>query len=155
MADDLTQLEFANESQPVTVIIKRQCKAGQEANYENWLKRFQVEARSLKGYRGVTTQRPSSKSGQPYLRVIRFTGLDALGDFEASEMRARYLEEVLPYVQGDAIWERMSGLEFWFSPPAGTLVPQPSRFRMAMVMIAVVFLLVLSIGSPIGVLLPG
>jgi uncharacterized protein len=141
------------ESQPVTVIIKRQVKPGQEANYEKWLQRFQNDAHSLNGYLGVTTQRPASKSGQPYISVIRFNGLDALHAFETSELRARYLAEVVPYVQADAIWQQMSGLEFWFSPPAGTVVPQPSRFRMALVMIAVVFTLVLSIGSAVGIVL--
>jgi hypothetical protein len=33
---------------------------------------------------------------------------------------------------------KFSGLEFWFSPPKGSVVPQPSLFRMALVMIVVV-----------------
>jgi uncharacterized protein len=41
-------------------------------------------------------------------------------------------------------------LEFWFSPPKGAIIPQPSRFRMALVMIAVIFGLVLSIGQVVG-----
>lgn len=153
MAEELAPLQLATQDQPVTLIIKRHVKPGQEANYENWLQRFQAEGRSMPGYLGVTTQRPARGSAQPYVSLMRFAGLDALREFEASELRARYLAEVAPYVQGDAIWEHLSGLEFWFSPPAGTVVPQPSRFRMAVVMIAVVFTLVLSIGSLIGMLL--
>lgn len=57
---------------------------------------------------------------------------------------------MIDYVEVDAIWKKITGLEFWFSPPKGTVIPQPSRFRMALVMIAVVFGLVISIGQLIG-----
>jgi antibiotic biosynthesis monooxygenase (ABM) superfamily enzyme len=57
---------------------------------------------------------------------------------------------VIDYVEADAIWKKFTGLEFWFSPPKGTLIPQPSRFRMSLVTIAVVFGLVLSIGQLVG-----
>jgi antibiotic biosynthesis monooxygenase (ABM) superfamily enzyme len=57
---------------------------------------------------------------------------------------------VIDYVDEDAAWKKFTGLEFWFSPPKGTVIPQPSRFRMALVMIAVVFGLVLSIGQIVG-----
>ena len=47
----------------------------------------------------------------------------------------------------------MTGLEFWFSAPAGTIVPQPSRVRMALLMIIVVDGLVLSIGQAVAMVL--
>jgi antibiotic biosynthesis monooxygenase (ABM) superfamily enzyme len=56
------------------------------------------------------------------------------------------------YVEADAIWRKFSGLEFWFLPPRGTIVPQPSRFRMALVMIVVVYGLVISIGQLVSTL---
>ncbi len=43
----------------------------------------------------------------------------------------------------------------WFTPPPGAVVPQPSRFRMALVMIAVVYGLVLSIGQVVAIALAG
>lgn len=136
--------------EPVTVIIKRRVKPGHEANYEAWLQRLQTEARSLAGYLGVTTHRPAANAPREYTSVIRFDGLDSLRAFEHSELRARYLAEVTPHVDGDAVWEQLTGLEFWFSPPPGIVVPQPSRWRMAWVMVVVVFGLVLSIGSVVG-----
>jgi hypothetical protein len=65
-------------------------------------------------------------------------------------MRARHLREVASLVESDAVWEELTGLEFWFSAPPGTVVPQPSRARMALVMIAVVFTLVLVIGTAVN-----
>jgi len=50
----------------------------------------------------------------------------------------------------DAAWERLTGLEFWFDPPPGTRVPQPSPHRMALVLVAVVFTLVLGLTLALG-----
>ena len=131
----------------VTVLIRRRVKPGREADYEAWLQRLQTEARGLAGYLGVTTQRPAVTGPREYLSAVRFDSLANLRAFEASELRRRHLALVAPLVEGDAVWEELTGLEFWFTAPPGTVVPQPSRPRMALVMIAVVFTLVLVIGS--------
>ena len=131
----------------VTVVITRRVKAGCTGEYEAWLESFQREARGLPGYLGVTTQRPAPGSAADYVSVLRFQSLAALQAFERSELRARHLAKVVDLVEGDAAWRRMSGLEFWFTPPPGTVVAQPSRARMAVVMIAVVFGLVLGLGT--------
>jgi hypothetical protein len=44
---------------PVTVVITRRVKTGREADYEVWLRRLQADAHGLRGYLGVTTQRPA------------------------------------------------------------------------------------------------
>lgn len=137
-------------AEPVTVLIRRRVQAGRELEYEAWLQRLQAEARSLPGYLGVTTQRPAPSGPREYVSAVRFDSLASLQAFEASELRAKYLREVVPLVEADAVWEQLTGLEFWFSAPAGTVVPQPSRPRMALVMIAVVFTLVLVIGTAVN-----
>jgi len=131
----------------VTVVITRRVKQGREADYEAWLARFQAEARGLPGYLGVTTQRPAPGGPREYISVIRFATLADLRAFETSDLRARHLAQVGELVEADAMWQHMTGLEFWFTPPSGTVVPQPSRPRMALLMIGVVFGLVLSIGA--------
>ena len=55
------------------------------------------------------------------------------------------LAEAAPLFAGDAASERVTGLDLWFDPPPGTTVPQPSRHRMAVVLVAVVFVLVLAL----------
>lgn len=143
----MTEAPTNADVQPVTVVVTRRVKPGREKDYEAWLARLQAEARSLPGYLGVTTQRPGASGPREYVSAIRFTTLDSLRAFEKSELRARYLAEVTGMVEADAVWQRLTGLEFWFTPPPGTVVPQPSRPRMALLMIAVVFGLVLSIGT--------
>jgi uncharacterized protein len=103
----------------------------------------------LKGYIGSTIQRPPPGSTE-YTSIFRFDNVDNLHKFEESEMRSRYLREVIDYVEADAAWKKYTGLEFWFSPPKGAIVPQPSRLRMALVTIAIVFGLVISIGQVVN-----
>jgi uncharacterized protein len=143
----LVSEQQANAEQPVTVVITRRVKAGCEQGYEAWLVKLQSEARGLPGYLGVTTQRPAATGPREYVSAIRFATLAHLRAFEGSELRARHLSAVIDLVEADAVWERLTGLEFWFSPPPGMVVPQPSRPRMVLVMIVVVFGLVLSIGT--------
>lgn len=128
-------------------MVTRRVKRGCEAEYEAWLGRLQQEARGLPGYLGVTTQRPAAAGPRDYVSVIRFQSLTDLQTFERGPLKARAMREVTPLVEADAVWQTLTGLEFWFTPPPGTVVPVPSRPRMALLMIAVVFLLVLSIGA--------
>ncbi len=117
-----------NES--VTVVVTRKVKQGRESDYEDWLRRLLEEAKYMKGYLGVKIQKPATGSTE-YTSVFRFDTVENLRKFEESEIRARYLREVIDYVEADAIWKKFTGLEFWFAPPKGTVIPQPSRFRMA------------------------
>ena len=136
--------------EPVTVIIRRRVKPGAEAAYEAWLQALQTDARQLPGYLGVTTQRPAPGGAREYVSAVRFDSLANLQAFERSDLRREHLARLGDWVEGDAAWQAMTGLEFWFSPPPGTVVPQPSRPRMALVMTAVVFSLVLLIGSAVN-----
>ncbi|MGH9926214.1 MAG: antibiotic biosynthesis monooxygenase, partial [Nitrososphaeraceae archaeon] len=135
----------------VTVVVTRRVKSGYESQYENWLKRLLEEAKFMNGYIGATVQKPAPGTTE-YTSVFRFDNVENLRKFEESEIRTRYLREVVDYVEADAVWKKFSGLEFWFSPPTGTIVPQPSRFRMALVMIVVVYGLVISIGQLVSAL---
>jgi hypothetical protein len=140
--------------EPVTVVVTRRVRSGREAEYEDWLKRLLAEAESLKGYLGATVQRPAADAKvREFTSVFRFDSVESLKAFEGSELRRRYLAEVVDYVEADATWQRLTGLEFWFTPPKGTMVPQPSRWRMAVVMIAVVYGLVVSIGQLVALVM--
>ncbi len=142
-------------SDPVTVLVRRRVKPGQEAAYEAWLTRLtEGVARDFPGYMGAEFHRPGTPQGE-YRSVFRFDDLPALERFEASDFRARMLEEAAPFFAADAVWERMTGLEFWFDPPPGTRVPQPSPHRMALVLVAVVFVLVLALTLLLGPVMAG
>lgn len=142
-------------SQPVTVVVSRRVKPGREADYEAWLMRLsQGTARSFAGYLGAEFHRPA-KQGDAYRSVFRFQDLAGLEAFEASDFRRRMLEEADPLFAGNAGLERLTGLEFWFDPPAGTRVPQPSPHRMALVLVVVIFCLALLSSLLLGPLMDG
>ncbi len=134
---------------PVTVIARRRVKPGSEAAYEDWLSRLTAAARDLPGYLGTDIQRPGA-GDRTYTSVFRFATLADLDAFERSDLRARFLAEIAPHVDGDAVWDRLTGLEIWFEAPKGMKLPQPSPHRMALVLIAVVFVLVLAINLTLG-----
>jgi uncharacterized protein len=132
--------------EPVTVVVTRRVKPGHEPQYEAWLRRLVDDARGLPGFLGTDVQRPAPGTAPVYTSVFRFDSVAHLQAFEGSELRARALAEVREHVEADATWRTLTGLEFWFTVPAGTAIPQPVRWRMALVMIAVVYVLVLSLG---------
>lgn len=136
-------------SEAVTVVARRRVKPGRESAYEDWLNRLTTAAAALPGYLGAEFHRPAAP-GSDYVSVFRFDSPDHLRSFETSELRRRFLGEVAPLVEADAAWERMTGLELWFDPPKGTVVAQPSPHRMAVVLVAVVFVLVLAINLSAG-----
>jgi uncharacterized protein len=141
-------------AEPVTVVVTRRVKAGHQRPYEAWLDLLIKEASQLPGYLGTQVIRPATAAGREYTSVFRFDSVANLRAFEASDLRRRALAEVGALVEADAVWNQLTGLEVWFTAPAGTAVPQPSRFRMALIMIAVVYGLVLSIGQGVALALP-
>lgn len=143
------------EGEPVTVVVTRRVRPGREEAYEAWLARLIQGATVAPGYLGAQVQRPRPEEPLVYTSIFRFESVETLRAFEASELRRRALAQVVDLVEADAVWNRLTGLELWFSPPAGTVVPQPSRWRMALVMIVVVYGLVLSLGNVVGRVLDG
>lgn len=141
------------KAEPVTVVARRRVRQGKEPDYEAWLDRLIRQASALPGYLGTNVQRPQPGGPREYTSVFRFDSVEHLREFEESELRRRALREVVDYVESDAVWEKLTGLEFWFTPPPGTVVPQPSRLRMAVVMVFVVYGLVLSIGTLVSYVL--
>jgi antibiotic biosynthesis monooxygenase (ABM) superfamily enzyme len=144
-----------SDNEPVTIVVSRRVRPGCQADYEAWLDRLIQSASLMRGYVGAKVQRPREGEPPVYTSVFRFESIETLRAFETSDLRRRALTEVTELVEADAVWSRLTGLEIWFTPPPGTVVPQPSRFRMALVMITVVYGLVLSIGQVVAMALAG
>lgn len=142
-------------SDPVTIVVRRKVRPGREKDYEAWLERLtHGAAEQFKGYLGAEFHRPATP-GSEYRSVFRFDSLEHLDQFERSDFRQQMLAEAAPFFAADAAWQRMTGLEFWFDPPPGTKVAQPRPHRMALVLIAVVFCLVLALNLTLGPLMAG
>jgi antibiotic biosynthesis monooxygenase (ABM) superfamily enzyme len=142
--------EGADTDWPVTLVITRCVRPGREMAYEVWLAKLQSDVRKQQpGYLGVITQRPGASASREYVSAVRFDSLATLRAFETSDLLSRALREIAELVEAPAEWQRVTGFELWFQPPARTVALQPSRGRMSVLMTVVVFVLVLTIGMAI------
>ncbi len=155
MSDPIAPHEDLDSTGPVTTVVERHVKADRIDDYEDWLRRLLADAADLPGYLGADIHRPATGSTAPtFTSVFRFASLDDLRAFETSDLRRRYLDEVVDLVEADPIWSTQTGLELWFAAPPGTVVPQPVRWRMALLLGTVVYVLVLIFGAVAAAVIP-
>lgn len=132
---------------PVTFAIARRAKAGKTEEFERWLDDIIHEAMKFKGHMGVNIIRPSNMSNPEYVIILRFDNFENLEKWEKSEIRKKWIEKGKDLIEGKAKMEKQTGLEFWFTPAsdrASTAVEQqqPPRYKMAIVVIGIIFVLV-------------
>jgi uncharacterized protein len=137
----------------ITTVVRRRVRQGQEAGFEAWLADLLRDAAALPGYLGTDVRRPTA-SDRTYVSIFRFDTLANLEAFERSDMRRTHLTRVTPYVEADAIWDRVTGLEVWLDAPKGTVAAQPTRWKMALLLIGLVFVLVEGLRSIVGLIAP-
>lgn len=138
----------------VTTIVTRRVRPERRDEYEAALGRLLHEVTGVDGYLGTEVHRPQPDVAAPeYTSVFRFATVEQLRAFERSDLRRRFLDEAAGAVDADAAWETYTGLEFWFDPPAGAAIAQPVRWRMAVLVGSVVYLLVLVFGAVAAALL--
>lgn len=117
--------------EPITLVFRRQVRRGQEAAFERWLQGITQVALKFPGHRGVGILRPGAGQKPEYTIIFRFDSLEHARQWEDSAERAEWVARVYALTEGEARIERVSGLEFWFTPPPGQ--PAPPRWKMAIV----------------------
>jgi antibiotic biosynthesis monooxygenase (ABM) superfamily enzyme len=144
-------------TEAVTTVVRRRVKPDRRAEYDARLRRLQADAATAApGYLGAEVHPPQPGAAvAEYTSVFRFASLAELEAFARSALRESFVADIDDLVEADAVWDRHTGLEFWFAPPPGTVVAQPVRWRMAVVVGSVVYLLVLVFGTLAGALLDG
>lgn len=130
----------------VTTVVTRRVKADRHDDYERSLRQLLADVEHLDGYLGADIHPPATSGDPIYTSVFRFASLEQRNDFQAGEINRRFLETIDPLVDSDPVWATHTGLEMWFAPPPGTVVPQPVRWRMALLLGTVVYVLVLVLG---------
>lgn len=141
------------QSGSITTVVRRRVRLGQEAGYEAWLSDLLRDAAALPGYLGTDVRRPTAPD-RTYVSIFRFDTLANLEAFERSDLRRTYLARIMPFVDGDAIWDRITGLEVWFDAPKGTVAAQATRWKMALLLIGLVFVLVEALRGIVGLIAP-
>jgi uncharacterized protein len=139
---------------PVTVVVTRIAKRDKIREFEEWMDSIIHEAMKFEGHMGVNVIRPSDLSNPEYVIIFRFNTFENLAKWENSEVRREWLAKSKEVAEGEPVIEKQSGLEFWFTPRSRTgrsvnggkaptpIAPPPPRYKMAIVITAVIFILV-------------
>ena len=141
---------------PISMIISRTIKAGNEEEFEAWLSGAIRVLTHYPGYLGADVIRPTSKTNNEYVFIGRWDSPAHAVDWEKSPERAGLLESLAPLVKGETRITRQTGMEFWFTPPAG-YSSSPPRWKMVIVSLLVLYpmnVLVSMLLQPVRELLP-
>ena len=111
---------------PVTTVIRQRPKQGAVARYEEWLKEIIPVATQFCGHRGVNVIRPHGKS-DAYTVVLHFDRIENLRRWLDSDIRARLIEKIRPYLRADEDIDITTGIEFWFTRPPGGKPAKPYK----------------------------
>jgi uncharacterized protein len=136
---------------PVTIIVKRIAKKNKIKEFEDWLSGISKEVSSQVGSMGIDIIRPTDKESKPeYVIIFRFNNYDNLTKWENSSIRNEWLQKGKELVQADPDVQKLTGLEFWFTPyskKSSDLLPliSPPRYKMVIVTIPVISLLLLTL----------
>ena len=140
---------------PITVIVTRTAKRGKIREFEDWMDGIVHESLKFEGHLGVDVIRPVEQSKPEYVIIFRFNTLDNLLKWERSQVRKEWLEKSKDLVEGEDKVQKLTGLEFWFTPSSahqtqhevndnearGQPVNLPPRYKMAIVTTGIVFVL--------------
>jgi antibiotic biosynthesis monooxygenase (ABM) superfamily enzyme len=141
----MTSVELFDEV--VTLLVRHRVKAGQDAAYEEWLRRTIATARTWPGHLGIDVMRGHSGGLTLFTCVLRFTTTDLLQAWLDSEDRHRLVAEAQPLLADGDQTEINADREFWFTPTEGSTSKQPPRWKQACVTFLVI--LPLSMGVPL------
>ena len=138
-------------SLPVTVIVKRIVKKNKIKEFEEWLSGITREVSRQNGSMGIDIIRPTDKESKPeYVIIFRFDNYANLTKWENSSIRNEWLKEGRELVQSDPDVQKLTGLEFWFTPYSkknshSMPLNSPRRYKMVIVTIPVIALLLLTL----------
>jgi antibiotic biosynthesis monooxygenase (ABM) superfamily enzyme len=131
---------------PVTAIVTRTAKTSKIPEFEGWMQAFIRESLRFEGHLGVNIVRPTDESKPEYVIIVRFNNLENMLKWENSDERKKWIEKGRDLTEGEGKIEKLTGMEFWFTPNLGKGVGRripltPPPYKMAIVTIAVIFIL--------------
>ena len=143
------------EDRPITVIVTRTAKKGRIKEFEDWMDGIVHESLKFEGHLGVNIIRPIEDSKPEYIIIFRFNTIDNLLKWEKSQARKDWLEKSKDVVEGEDKVQKVTGLEFWFTPrspqrakdeakndeDSSPPVNVPPRYKMAIVTVGILFVL--------------
>lgn len=102
----------------VTSIISHEILPEATAKYEQWLIEIRQVSAEFEGYLSTDIIRPVGEQ-HTYVVIIRFDGFDNLMRWMESAQRRTLVQRMQPFLPKGDRYQIRTGLEFWFTPPAG------------------------------------
>jgi uncharacterized protein len=127
--------------EPVTVIVTRKAKKGKIKEFEEWMDGITHAALKFEGHMGVNVIRPANPGDPSYVIIFRFNNYGNLLNWERSDERRNWIEKGEEVTEGEVKVEKLTGLEFWFTPSMTGQPAAPPRYKMALVTGTVIFIL--------------
>jgi len=118
---------------PLTVVVSRRVRKGQEAEFERLSSQMTERASRFPGYLGATMFRPSSPEDPEYRIVFKFRDQDTLAAWETSDERTELLERIESLLLKPSEREVTSGIVTWFTLPGQNPVKPPPKWKMTIV----------------------
>lgn len=133
MTDNQSGVGQQDSTAPLTVVVSRRVRKGQQDAFEALSSQMTQRASRFPGYLGTAMFRPASPDDPEYRIVFKFRDRDSLAAWEASEERAELLEQIESLLVQPSEREVTSGIVTWFTLPGQNPVTPPPKWKMTIV----------------------
>lgn len=113
-------------------VVRRRAKPGCAKAYEALVTGMFDDARRFHGYLAAELIPPATPDGE-YQIVQRFATLSDMEAWNASAVRAEWMERLSHVADGSPEYQLLHGLDAWFGPAALPVAKPPPRWRMTVV----------------------
>ena len=133
MTDNQSAIGEQDSTAPLTVVVSRRVRKGQQEAFEALSSQMTERASRFPGYLGTAMFRPASPDDPEYRIVFKFRDRETLTTWEESEERAELLEQIESLLVQPSEREVTSGIVTWFTLPGQNPVQPPPKWKMTIV----------------------
>ncbi|QTN42303.1 antibiotic biosynthesis monooxygenase [Marinobacter salsuginis] len=133
MTDNQSAVGEQGSTAPLTVVVSRRVRKGQQEAFEALSSQMTERASRFPGYLGTAMFRPASPDDPEYRIVFKFRDRETLTAWEESEERAELLEQIESLLVQPSEREVTSGIVTWFTLPGQNPVQPPPKWKMTIV----------------------
>ncbi|MCD1646661.1 antibiotic biosynthesis monooxygenase [Marinobacter adhaerens] len=133
MMDSQSTASEQGSTDPLTVVVSRRVKKGNQEEFEALSSKMTERASRFPGYLGTTMFRPASEDDPEYRIVFKFRDRESLERWESSEERADLLGQIESLLIQPSEREVTSGIVTWFTLPGQNPVAPPPKWKMTLV----------------------
>ena len=141
-------------SEPVTVLVTRRVRPGQEQAFTAWLRELADVARQYPGHQGVTViPPPAGADDREYVIVFRFDSQAHLRVWQESHERRAMLARSESMADTPPVERELTGMETWFAVPGGLVRQLPAAWKMWLLSSVAIYPLITLLSVVLGPLL--